>query len=134
MALRRVDGVAVHDLLPAVSLLGDERGPLEHRDVLLHGGEAHVVAAGQRRDRLLALDRADEDVAPGRVRQRVEDRDRRRDRSEHLQPFGCTLAGRAIERKTTTTDAVMRAPGFSATVDSGEQPLIVRPRANLWED
>jgi hypothetical protein len=60
-------------LLPPGPPLADERRPLEHRDVLLHGRQAHLVAARQRRDRLLALDRAGEDVSSGRVRERLED-------------------------------------------------------------
>ena len=45
-------GVAAHELLAAVAVLSDEPGALEHGDVLLHRGEAHRVAAGERRDRL----------------------------------------------------------------------------------
>ncbi|BDZ47774.1 hypothetical protein GCM10025867_00150 [Frondihabitans sucicola] len=65
--------VAVHDLLPPVSLLRDEVRALEHGDVLLHRGEAHVVGAGERRDRLLFVDHALHDVAPRGIGQRVED-------------------------------------------------------------
>ena len=40
--------------------------------MLLHGGEAHLIAARERRYGLLALDRVREDVAPRRVGERVE--------------------------------------------------------------
>ena len=40
------DGIGAHQLLAAVARLRDEPGASEHRDVLLHGGEAHVVAVG----------------------------------------------------------------------------------------
>src|SRR5659263_454003 len=33
-------GVGAHELLPSAALLGDQAGPLQHRDVLLHRGEA----------------------------------------------------------------------------------------------
>jgi hypothetical protein len=52
--------------------LGDEAGPLQHRDVLLHRGEAHRVGVGQPRHRQLAPDRAEHDVATGGIGQRVE--------------------------------------------------------------
>ena len=71
--LADADGFGVHALLPSDPLLADEARPLEHRDVLLHGGEAHPVGAGEGRHRPLALDHPGEDVAPGGVRERVED-------------------------------------------------------------
>ena len=61
-----------HQLLAPVALLGDELGALEHGDVLLHGGEAHRVAAGERRHGVLALHGPQHDVAPGGVGERVE--------------------------------------------------------------
>ena len=65
--------VGAHDLAAAGALLGDQAGPLEHRDVLLHGREAHRVVAGQLGDALLPADRAQDDVAPGGVGQGGED-------------------------------------------------------------
>src|SRR5687767_495906 len=43
--------VAADDAFPALRFLGHESGLLEHGDVLLHGGERHVVAGGERGDR-----------------------------------------------------------------------------------
>ncbi len=67
------DRFGVHALLPSDPLLADEPRPLEHRHVLLHGREAHPVGAGERRHRTLPLDHPGEDVAPGGVREGVED-------------------------------------------------------------
>ena len=64
--------VGVDDLLAAAPLLGHQAGPLEHRDVLLHGREAHRVDVGEPRHRGLAADAAVEDVAARRVGERVE--------------------------------------------------------------
>ena len=58
--------------LPA-ALLGDESRPLEHGHVLLHRGEAHVVLACHRGDRLLALDGTFEDVSTRPIGERLED-------------------------------------------------------------
>ncbi len=49
------------ELLAAVSLLGDDVRSLEHGHMLLYGGKAHVVAAGERRDRALAVHRSGND-------------------------------------------------------------------------
>ena len=62
-----------HDLAAAGALLGDQAGPLEHGDVLLHGREAHRVVPGQLGDALVAVERAQDDVAPGGIRQGGED-------------------------------------------------------------
>ena len=59
--------VAAHELLATLALLGHEARALEHRDVLLDGREAHRVAAGELGDVVRALERAQEDVAPGGV-------------------------------------------------------------------
>ena len=59
--------VGAHDLAAAGALLGDQAGPLEHRDVLLHGREAHGVVPGQLGDAFIAAERAQDDVAPGGV-------------------------------------------------------------------
>ena len=53
--------------------LGDEPRPLEHRDVLLHGREAHGVVARELGDALLAGDRPADDVTPGGVGEGAED-------------------------------------------------------------
>ena len=67
-----VSTLPLHELLAAVALLDHEPRTFEHRDVLLHGGEAHRVAAGERGDVVLAVERAQEDVAPGGVGEGVE--------------------------------------------------------------
>ena len=71
---RPAHGVAVgaHELLPPAALLGDQAGPLQHRDVLLHRGEAHRVDVGESRHRRLAPDAAVQDVAARGVGQCVE--------------------------------------------------------------
>jgi hypothetical protein len=61
-----------HDPLAAPPVLGDEVGPLEHRDVLLHRGEAHREPPGQVGHRVLVLQHQAHDVPPGRIGQRVE--------------------------------------------------------------
>ncbi len=66
-------GVASHDALPPPRNFGDEVCGLEHRDVLLHSREAHVVVAGELGDRGLADERAAHDIAPRRVGQGPED-------------------------------------------------------------
>ena len=55
------------------ALLGDQARPLEDRDVLLHGREAHLVVPGQLGDALAAVECAQDDVAPGGVGQCGED-------------------------------------------------------------
>src|SRR6185312_2734464 len=65
--------IAVHDLLPSVPLLAHERRPLEHRDVLLHRREAHLVIPGQGAHGLPGPHHLADDVAPGRIRQGLED-------------------------------------------------------------
>ena len=69
---RRTPGAAPDPLLTAAPVLDDEPRPLEHRHVLLHGREAHRVAAGQLGDRLLLRQHHRDDVAPGGVGERVE--------------------------------------------------------------
>ena len=73
---RRADAqpleVGADDLAAPDALLGDQAGPLEDRDVLLHGREAHRVVAGQLGDALLAVDRPADDVAPRGVGQGAE--------------------------------------------------------------
>ena len=56
-----------------MTTLGDERRPLEHGDVLLDRGEADRVPPGERRDGVLALQRAQHDVPPRGVGEGVED-------------------------------------------------------------
>ncbi len=65
--------VGAHDLAAAGALLGDEAGPFEHGDVLLHRREAHRVVPGQLGDALAAVERAQDDVAPGGIGQGGED-------------------------------------------------------------
>jgi hypothetical protein len=61
--------VGVDDLLAALPLLDHQVRPLEHGDVLLHGGEAHGVGTGQGAHRRLAAQHPGDDVPPGRVGQ-----------------------------------------------------------------
>ena len=63
---------SAHDPLAASLVLGDEVGPFEHGDVLLHGGEAHRVAPSQVGDGVLAVQHQPDDVAPRRIGERVE--------------------------------------------------------------
>jgi hypothetical protein len=65
-------GVGAHELLPPAAPLGDQASALQHRDVLLHRGEAHLVGVGQSRHRQLVVGGAAQDVAAGGVGQRVE--------------------------------------------------------------
>ena len=65
--------IGADDLPPPDALLGDQAGPLEDGDVLLHRREAHRVVAGQLGDALLAVDRPAHDVPPGGITQRAED-------------------------------------------------------------
>src|SRR5690348_17317146 len=65
--------LGVHDLLLPTPLLSYQRGPLQHGHVFLHGREAHRVLPCERGDRLLLGDHPGEDVAPGGVRQGLED-------------------------------------------------------------
>ena len=65
--------VSVHDLLPAALLLRDQCRPLQHGHVFLDGGEAHRVPAREPGHRLALPHRQGEDVAPRRIRQRLED-------------------------------------------------------------
>ena len=73
-ALRPTHGVDVapHELLATAAVLQDEIGTFEHGDVLLHGGEAHVVATSECRDRTVADHRAPHDVAARAIRERLE--------------------------------------------------------------
>ena len=57
--------------LPRRSLV-TRPGALQDGDVLLHRGEAHRVVAGEVRHRVLAPHRPPDDVAAGRVGERVE--------------------------------------------------------------
>jgi hypothetical protein len=61
-----------HDPLAATLVLGDEVGPLEHGDVLLHRGEAHRVSPSQVGHGVLAMKRQPDDVAASRIGEGVE--------------------------------------------------------------
>src|SRR3954469_6340675 len=65
--------VATDDLLSSATFLAHQLGPLEHRHVLLDRGEAHVVVAGEDRDRRLLLEHPRDDVATGGVGEGRED-------------------------------------------------------------
>lgn len=62
----------MHDLLPPSAFLAHQLGAFEHGNMLVHRGEAHGVAGGERRHRLLALEYAIQDVATCRVGERLE--------------------------------------------------------------
>ena len=74
-AVRGAEGldVAVDALLAPLPLLHDQPGPLEHRDVLLHGGKAHGVAPSQLRHGLLVPQHERDEVAPRGVGESVDD-------------------------------------------------------------
>ena len=61
------------DLAPPVLVLGHEPCPLEDRDVLLHGREAHWVMLGKLGHALVAMDGAADDVSPCPIRECAED-------------------------------------------------------------
>src|SRR5438128_11450170 len=60
-----------YDPLAASLVLGDEVGPLEDGDVLLHGGEAHRVTPSQVGHGVLALQHQSNDVPPRRIGERM---------------------------------------------------------------
>ena len=105
--------VGAHDLAAAAALLGDQAGPLEHRDVLLHRREAHGVVPGQLGDALVAAR-----ARAGRcrvwwhrpVRRR---RGRRRRRAALIQPYGC-ITGSSSEHVPGKRSAGDR-PGLSVS-------------------
>ncbi len=72
--MRVTDGVDVasDELLTSLPALGHQPGMFQHGDVLLDGGEAHGVEARQRRDGMIAMQGARDDVSPGGVSQRLE--------------------------------------------------------------
>src|SRR4029079_8902508 len=65
--------VSGHQVLPALALFGHQSRPLQDRDVLLHGGEAHRVVAGQGGDRERVVNRAPHDVPPRGVGEGLEE-------------------------------------------------------------
>src|SRR5437868_2284841 len=64
--------IGADELAASDALLGDQPSPLEDGDVLLDGGEAHWVVAGQLDDALVGADRAADDVAPRLIGERAE--------------------------------------------------------------
>src|SRR5215212_2602587 len=66
--------VAADVLLAAVARLGDESGALERADVLVDGGEADRVVAGEVGDRVCVAQDHGEDVAAGGVGKGMEER------------------------------------------------------------
>jgi hypothetical protein len=62
--------VRTNDLAAAGLMLGDQSCPLENRDVLLYGSEAHWVVLGQFGNTLPTLDGAPDDISPGGIGQR----------------------------------------------------------------
>ena len=66
--------IAAHALLPAVAGLRDEPRALQRSDVLVHGSEAHRIAAGQVGDRVRVLQHHGEDVAARGIGQRMKER------------------------------------------------------------
>ena len=65
--------VAANELLAPAPVLRDELGPLQHRHVLLDGGEAHRVAPRETGHALLVVEDDRDDVPSGRVGEGVED-------------------------------------------------------------
>ena len=59
--------IPVNYLFSTVTFLRNQRRALEHADVLLHRGKAHLVVVGQRGDRKAATDDALENVSSRRV-------------------------------------------------------------------
>ena len=88
--------VAAGQGLATLPTLGQQARSLQHGDVLLDGGEAHVVALRQRRDGVLAGQHSPQDVAPGPVGEGVEPGVRpglvRLVHGTNLQPNGCRLS------------------------------------------
>jgi len=62
----------VGELLAAVAPLAQQTGAFEHRDVLLHRCERHLVVRGEARHRVLADQHTSQDVATGAVGEGVE--------------------------------------------------------------
>ena len=73
-ALSSVDGVEVasNELFTSSPLLRDEFGTFEDGNVLLDGGEAHVVATGECRHRRIVAHRSSDDVAASAIGERLE--------------------------------------------------------------
>ncbi len=65
-------GISAHELLPSAAFLCDQACPFQHRDVLLHGREAHRIGRGQPRHGGVTPDGATENVAASGVGQGVE--------------------------------------------------------------
>jgi hypothetical protein len=65
-------GIGAHELFPPTALLGDQTGPFQHRDVLLHRCEAHRIGPRESRNRGLAGDAAAKDVAASAVGESME--------------------------------------------------------------
>src|SRR5699024_8403300 len=115
-------GGATGEGLPAVTAPGEQAGPLEHHDVLLHRREAHRVVPGQGRDRLLASQHPPQDVPPRAIRERMEPGvrpvvvDPLHD--ENLQPFGCACKGWLRTALRASRAARPRSPRLAGLVAS----------------
>ncbi len=66
-------GMSADEPLAPLGALDDEACLLQHRHVLLHRGERHLVLRGKGGHRLLARDRATQDVATRGIRECTED-------------------------------------------------------------
>lgn len=66
-------GIPSDDALPPPRRASHEVSRLEHRDMLLHGRERHVIALGELGDRGLLAERAAHDVASRRIGKCPED-------------------------------------------------------------
>ena len=106
-AWRTASGRRAHELLTAPALLRDQPGPLEHGDVLLHGGEAHRVGVGEPGDGLLPVDRAAQDVAAGGVGQCVE------------QAVDCLIAPLLYNHLVVVSTVAPRPSVLAASRDAG---------------
>ena len=113
-------------------LLGDEPGPLEHGDVLLHGGEAHRVALRQRRHAVRCPRRRGRRCRAECRRQGRGRCGRRRRGAADLQPSGCTFAQNDDVRKISIYDvpdssANREIPGGRAIHGTTERATSRRP-------
>jgi hypothetical protein len=64
--------VTPHDLLPSALFLGDQGGALQHRNMLLDGGETHGVKAREAGDCVFSDRHPADNVPPGGIGERLE--------------------------------------------------------------
>ena len=82
--------IGADDFAAPDALFADQASPFKDGDVLLHGGKAHRVMAGELDDALLTSDRAADDVAASVIGERAEHAIEVGRRGQHfVQPYGC---------------------------------------------